>query len=105
MANSYDVLREAILTRSSVSATYDGHYREMTPHTLGSKHGSPHALLYQFGGTSSSGLGPPGAARNWRCVFVSKLSEVRLIPGEFHTAPNHSRPQTCVDVIDVEAYF
>ena len=105
MASAYDIIREAILTHSSISATYDNHYREMTPHVLGLKGTSPHALFYQYGGTSGSGLGPPGAARNWRCVFISKLSEVRLIPGVFHTAPNHSRPQTCVNAIDVEVTF
>ena len=103
--NNYDLIREAILEHYQVLAMYGGHYREMCPHTLGTKRGRRHALLYQFGGTSSSGLGPPGSRNNWRCLDVNDLSEVRTQTGGWHTAPNHSRPQSCVDHIDVEVDY
>jgi hypothetical protein len=95
---AFETIRAAIEQKCSVSAIYQGHYREMSPYVLGYKDGHEHALLYQYGGTSSSGLGPVGSGRNWRCVFVAQLSEVKLIENVFETAPStHSRPQTCVD--------
>ena len=105
MTSAYRIIRNAILNKQQVTATYHGHYREMCPHTLGHKHGQEHALFYQFGGTSSSGLGPPDDWGNWRCVFVDKLVNVEARDGEWHTAPNHSQPQTCVDDIDVEVSY
>ena len=103
--SAYSILRDAIQKKQNVAATYKDHYREMSPHTLGAKKGRQKALLYQFGGSSSSGLGPAGSTENWRCVFVDELQNVKVIGGEWHSAPNHSRPQTCVDEIDVEVTF
>jgi hypothetical protein len=116
----YETIRQAIINKQQVIATYHGYQREMCPHVIGIKRGKPatqgrgrrpgrpatpdepRALLYQFGGASSSGLGPVGSPDNWRCVKVDELQNVSTRPGPWHTAPNHSRPQTCVDEIDVE---
>jgi hypothetical protein len=102
MPTAYALIRQAILGKSQVSATYKGHIRHMCPHVLGWTDGREHALFYQFGGTSSSGLDPDGSGRNWRCMFVDELTNVSVISGSWHTAPNHSRPQRCVAQIDVE---
>jgi hypothetical protein len=102
MADTYQLIRHAILSRQHVLATYNGHQREMCPHVLGTKNGRRQALFYQFGGSSSSGLSPAGSGENWRCVFIDLLRDVSVRDGAWHTAPNHSRPQTCVDAIDVE---
>lgn len=102
MASAYTMIHEAIQNKRIITATYKGHYREMCPHVLGHKRGRPHALCYQFGGNSKSGLAPAGSGDNWRCVFVDELQNVKVQDGEWHTAPNHSRPQTCVDQIDIE---
>lgn len=102
----YDIVRDAILNKKIVTATYRGRKRIMCPHTLGTKRGRPQALFYQFAGESSSGIGPDGDPENWRCMFLDELSDVDSIAdGGWHTAPNHSRPQTCVDTIDVEVSF
>src|SRR5215831_12897906 len=37
------------------------------------------------------------------CIAVEKLSRVELLEGAWHTAPNPSRPQTCVAEVDVDA--
>ncbi len=52
-----------------------------------------------------SGLGPDGSDDNWRCMFVHELSNVTVTAGDPHTAPTHSQEQTCVDVVDVEAFY
>src|ERR1051326_3426228 len=104
---AYALIRQAILDRNIVMATYHGHYRELCPHAIGFKNGRRKALLYQFGGTSSSGLGPIGSFDNWRCVFVDELENVRVVEsnGKWYTAHNHSRRQTCIDVVDMEVTF
>ena len=107
MPTVYEIVRDAIVNKKIVRAIYDGHERIMCPHVLGTKKGRPQALFYQFGGTSSSGLSPDGSPSNWRCLFLDLLEDVSSqdANGQWHTAPNHSRPQTCVDNIDVEVTF
>lgn len=101
---AYSVIRQAILSKQSVEAMYQGHRRLMSPHVLGyNKYLREQALFYQFGGTSKSGLEPVGSPNNWRCIPVQLLTELRVLEsGEWETGPNHSRPQTCVSTIEVE---
>ncbi|HYY45741.1 MAG TPA: hypothetical protein VE951_01650 [Candidatus Angelobacter sp.] len=93
----YRLIREAIERKQQVLATYHGYYREMCPHALGyNKRGDAQALFYQFGGESSRPLGPPGSPENWRCIRIDELSNVSLRVGEWHTAGDHTRHETCV---------
>ena len=103
--NMYNLIRQAIINKQQVIATYDGHYREMCPHTIGCKNGREQALFYQFGGTSRSGLGLPGAKNNWRCIPISGLKDVTARDGEWHTSSDHTQRQTCVDNIDIEVKY
>jgi hypothetical protein len=79
----------------------------MCPHVLGTKNSKLHGLFYQFAGQSNSRpIQPDGSPDNWRCIDISALVDVKIIDiGAWHTAPDHSRPQTCVDFVDaVVAY-
>lgn len=106
MSAAYHLIATAIREKKAISATYNGLYREMCPHTLGYKKGEERALCYQFGGDSKSGLKPDGSGENWRCVAVAQLQNVQIMEGaQWHTAPNHSRPQSCVDDVRVEVAF
>ena len=96
---SYDIFRNAILNRQQVSCHYSGHDRLVCPHVIGTKSGRPQVLTWQFAGGSSSGL-PPGG--QWRCMEISKISAVQAIDGPWHTGGAHTKPQTCVDQVDVE---
>jgi hypothetical protein len=100
----YQIIRQAIIDKDIAIATYHGYVREMCPHVIGTKRGRAQALFYQFSGGSSIGLEPDGSPSNWRSVIVDELTEVsvRKSTGEWHTASNYSRPQTCLDRIDVE---
>ncbi len=102
MPNNYDVLRDAIVNKLQIVATYHGFAREMCPHALGMKNGRQQVLCYQFGGGSSSGVIVPGSPKNWRCMEVAALTAVVSRAGAWHSGDNHSRPQTCIDTIDVE---
>jgi len=103
---SYELIRQAILEHKAIHAIYNGQYREMCPHVLGNKNGKPQALFYQFGGASNSRpIQPDGSPDNWRCIELSKLSNVTIHDTVWHTAPNHSRPQTCVGNVDVAVAY
>ena len=70
MSNNYDLIAKAIKEKLQVTAFYQGFYREMCPHALGSKNGRKQALFYQFGGESSKGTVTPGSTFNWRCIPI-----------------------------------
>ena len=98
-SQTYQTLRVAVQNRQSADVRYKGHIRKVCPHTLGLKNGREKVLTYQYGGGSSSGL-PPGG--EWRCMFVEDIESITLTDDGWHTDHNHSQPQTCVDVIDIE---
>ena len=100
--SAYQTLREAILAKSPVRCTYHGYVRLVCPHVIGRKNGHPQVLVFQYGGGSSSGLPPEG---EWRCMKVDEVTHVQVISGEWHTDTRHTKPQTCVDEIDVEVRF
>lgn len=100
----YQLLRTAAVNKRPIHGTYDGLDRWFCPHRLGRNHeGQLRALCYQYAGRSDSGLQAAGSPANWRCIAVDKLSRVELLEAEWHTALNHSRPQTCIAEVDVDA--
>jgi hypothetical protein len=102
----YQLIRQAIIEKKCMEASYKGFLRMMCPHTLGAnKNGEEQALFYQYGGESSKGLEAPGSPRNWRCLRVEELSSLKIIAGTWQGGTNHSKPQTCVDQIDVEVAY
>ena len=100
----YDVIRAAIEAKTNISATYQGHHRELSPHAIGTKNGREQALFLQFGGTSSSGLSD-NPEENWRCIPIADMVDVQAFEGEWETAANHSQAQTCVGDVDIEATY
>lgn len=99
---TYQLIRQAIHNRTQVTATYGGHHREFCPHVLGLKQGVEHVFVYQFGGSSESGLGPPGSVENWRCMSIAGLSDLVLVTGSWHSGahPGKGR-ENCIDEVDV----
>jgi len=99
----YRVVRQAVEKRCPISAVYQGRYRLFCPHRLGrNKEGQLRALCYQFGGESNSGLKQFGSSDNWRCLAIEKLSDIALLEGAWHSAPNHSRPASCITHTDID---
>jgi hypothetical protein len=99
---TYELLKQAILERKQVIAIYDNYVRELSPHALGTKNGVAQCIAYQFGGDSSRGPIALGSTNNWRCLTVSKFRNVKVREGKWYTATDHSRPNTCLDHVDVE---
>lgn|SRR5574337_90820 len=103
--SAYAIVRQAIITKQQVLATYDGFRREMCPHVIGYKNGKAHALFYQFAEGSKKGLSVPGSPANWRCIRIDELSNVTTRQGPWHTADSHTQKQTCVDEVDAEVAY
>jgi hypothetical protein len=100
----YRLVWAAVASKRSIAASYQGLPRLFSPHRLGrNKGGELRVLCYQYGGESESGLEPSGSPANWRCIVLEKLRGVKLLDDGWHTAPNHSRPASCVVNPDVDA--
>jgi hypothetical protein len=100
----YRVVRAAVEKRRPIFAVYDDRHRLFCPHRLGrNREGQLRVLCYQYGGESGSGLKPVGSPDNWRCLALDKLKSVELLNGMWRTAPNHSRPASCIIDPDVDA--
>ena len=67
------------------------------------RQGQLRVLCYQYGGQSESGLQPAGSPANWLCLVLEKLSKVKVLDDAWRTAPNHSRPASCVVDADIDA--
>ena len=100
----YRLFRTAVISKRPIRAIYHGRDRWFCPRRLGrNQEGQIRVLCYQYGGESNSGLQSAGSPANWRCLALEKLSRVELLEDVWHTAPNHSRPQTCIAKVDVDA--
>ncbi|MGA7240607.1 MAG: hypothetical protein WBY44_33295 [Bryobacteraceae bacterium] len=100
----YKLVWTAVASKKPIEAIYQGRPRLFCPHRLGrNRQGQLRALCYQYGGESQSGLRPAGSPANWRCVALEKLGRVKLVESAWHTAPNHSRPASCVTETDIDA--
>jgi hypothetical protein len=100
----YRLVWTAVANKQPISAIYKDRFRLFCPHRLGrNREGQRRVLCYQYGGDSESGLAPIGSPDNWRCVVFERLRCVELLSGSWKTAPNHSRPATCVVTADIDA--
>lgn len=100
MASSiYKAFAEAMAGRKQILCNYSGYPRELCCIILGHSKGDEKALTFQFGGQSSSGL-PPGG--EWRCLWLAKVSGVRLRDGPWHAGAQHAAPQGCVEEVDLD---
>ena len=100
--DSYAIIRQAVLDRCSLTAMYEGRIRHFSPHCLGTDKGGGHNVLgFQYGGQTTKRPLPPGGS--WRCFNVGNLSNVVRNKDAWHAGFEHSRPNTCVSHVDVEA--
>jgi hypothetical protein len=96
---NYAWFEQAMRMRKQIVCTYGGYPRELCPIILSHSQGQEKALTYQFGGQSKSGLPPQG---EWRCLWLSKVSDVQLRDGPWFAGSSHTRPQGCVEIVDLD---
>ncbi len=96
---TYRLFAQAMAKRQQILCRYKGYPRELCCIILGHSQEEEKALTFQFGGESNSGL-PKGG--EWRCLSLSKVSEVRLREGRWHAGEGHKQPQGCVETVDLD---
>jgi len=96
---TYKFFEQAMSERKQIVCVYDGYRRELCPIILGHTEGEEKALTFQFSGEGKSRL-PLGG--QWKCFWLSGVSDVELRDGPWHTGPRHSQTQTCVEVVDLD---
>jgi hypothetical protein len=96
---NYAQFEQAMRLRMQIVCMYGGYPRELCPVILGHSQGQEKALTYQFGGRSKSGLPPQG---EWRCLWLSKVCDVELREGQWFAGSSHTRPQGCVEIVDLD---
>lgn len=101
MSDTIEVIRQSILTRKPIEATYKGLRRKLCPHVLGTRDGERRILAYQVEGDSSTGLGGSGSPDNWRYMIIDRLKDVSLVEGDWCTGPNYSFYDALLGDIDM----
>ena len=96
---NYQLFEQAMRLRRQIVCRYAGYRRELCPIVLGHSRGEEKALTYQFAGDSGSGL-PAGG--EWRCLSLSKVSDVELRNGPWFAGTSHTQPQGCVETVDLD---
>jgi predicted nucleic acid-binding protein len=96
---AFRLFHAAILDRKQVTCVYKGQSREVCPHILGHKDGDEKALVFQFGGRTTSKL-PRGG--EWRCLKLADVTEIALRDGRWYTGSYHRSTQRCVDTVYVD---
>jgi hypothetical protein len=96
---AYELFAQSMAARKQVVCDYGGYRRELCVVVLGHSHGQEKALTFQFAGESRSGL-PPGG--EWRCLWLAQVANVQLRDGPWRTVARHTRPQGCVDDVDLD---
>ena len=98
-SRTYEMFEEAMIDGKQIVCTYEGYPRELCPIILGHSRDQEKALVYQFGGRSRSRL-PSGG--QWKCLWLSKITDVQLRDGPWISGGRHSQKQTCVEVVDLD---
>jgi hypothetical protein len=94
---TYTVFRSAILAERQVTCVYDGRYRELCPHIIGTnKDGEEVVLAWQFAGESS------GQLPQWRCLRLHNVRDAQARDGKWFAGGSHRTEQTCVAHIDLD---
>jgi hypothetical protein len=96
---TYSLFGQAMRMQKQIACIYGGHPRELCPVILGHSQGQEKALTYQVGGKSKSGLPRAG---EWRCLFLSKVSNAQLREGPWLIGSSHTHPQGCVQIVDLD---
>ena len=96
-SRSYALFRKAILAEQQVTCVYEGRYRELCPHVIGTdRNGGETVLAWQFAGESS------GPLPQWRCLKLANVGDARPRDGRWHEGGSHRTTQTCVKNVDID---
>ncbi len=97
-SETFELFRQAILEKKRILCSYNGLPREVCSHAMVWTDGQETALVFQFGGESSSGLPPSG---KWRCLTLARVVDIRLAEGPWVTE-DHAGQQRCSENVAAE---
>ena len=93
-----EIVKQGIRERRVLEFVYDGHRRVAEPHVYGIKGGKRGILVYQIGGSSSTGN------MGWKRCYLYKISGMKITDENFPgSRPNwsgkHSKWDTTIVVV------
>lgn len=98
-SETFRIFHRAILERKQITCTYKRAFREICPHILGHTKKAEMALVYQFGGQSTTRLPRRG---EWRCLLLSEVENAQIRDGNWHSGRDHTTTQRCVDEVYID---
>lgn len=100
---TYEIIKQAILDKCSLTATSKEGVRHFSPHEIGTgKMNEVKIMTYQYAGASSKVLPPQG---DWRCLELRDIWNVKRNQDSWHTGNKHSRGNTCIKRTDVTVRY
>jgi hypothetical protein len=101
-AMTYDIIREAIIDRRSLTCLYDNCIRFFSPHILGKDaDGRECAVVFQYAGKRPDGLFPD--VGEWCCFHVDGIRRLRANGDRWVAGPIGGRPAGCVHEVALKA--
>ena len=91
---AWDILRQAIAERKTITARYHGHVRVLSPHVIGWRNGRAKLLSYQPAFTEDAG-------HQWRSMFIDELEDAAITDLPWLTAPNYTASASGIDLIEL----
>ena len=99
-STTYALFLTAMRERRQLTCVYQGHAREVCPILLGRTGLEEKALVFQFGGATSTG--PIPAPGDWKCLRLADVRDVALRDGPWHAGHQHSAAQSCMKMVEYD---
>ncbi|MGH9055851.1 MAG: hypothetical protein ACRDYY_08325 [Acidimicrobiales bacterium] len=96
---AWDVLRQAIAERKTITARYHGRDRVLCPHVVGWRDGRAKLLSFQPVSTADGLTADP--RHQWRSMFVDELEDVAITDLPWLTAANYTETTPGIDLIEL----
>ena len=90
---------KAMREERPVACTYQGHHREICPVMLGRAGLEEKALVFQFGGSTSSGR---LTRAEWKCLRLEEVRDTVLIEGKWHAVTGHTTASSCMKMVEYD---
>lgn len=92
-------IRNSITNKNIIEFTYKGHLRIAEPHIYGIRNGKRQLLVYQVGGSTSSGRLP-----DWRRINLDEISGLKVTEQKFagrrdNPSSEHSDWDTIITIV------
>jgi hypothetical protein len=97
---THELFLSAMRKKQPIACLYQGEPREVCPIMLGRTGLEEMALVYQFGGRTSSG--PIKAGGDWKCFKLAEVREAVLRDGRWHAGGQHSAAQSCMKMVEYD---